>query len=182
MGRVPSSRIEACNASPVRADGEFILYWMIAFRRTRWNFSLQRALEWARELKKPLVIMEALRAGYPWASDRLHRFILDGMADNARRLQRSPILYYSYVEARPGAGRGLLTTLAGHACVVVTDDYPAFFLPRMVAGIRDRLRVPPLPAEDLAGPAWRTPVSEPNARRPAAALGGAAGASQPPLA
>jgi deoxyribodipyrimidine photo-lyase len=141
MVRVPSSRIEACNDSPVRADGDFVLYWMIAFRRTRWNFSLQRALEWARELRKPLVVMEALRAGYPWASDRLHRFILDGMADNARRLQRSPILYYSYVEASPGAGRGLLATLAGHACVVITDDYPAFFLPRMIAAAARQLPV-----------------------------------------
>ena len=46
------------------------------------SFALDRAVGWARELGKPLVILEALRVGYPWASDRLHRFVLDGMADN----------------------------------------------------------------------------------------------------
>jgi deoxyribodipyrimidine photo-lyase len=55
------------------------------------------------------------------------------MADHAGRLARSEALYYPYVEAAPGAGRGLLAALASRACVVVTDDSPVFFLPRMVA-------------------------------------------------
>jgi deoxyribodipyrimidine photo-lyase len=37
---VPAIRVRACNGAPVRADGDFVLYWMIAFRRTTWNFSL----------------------------------------------------------------------------------------------------------------------------------------------
>jgi deoxyribodipyrimidine photo-lyase len=44
---------------------------MTAKRRLAWNFSLDRALEHRRELGKPLVIMEALRCGYLWASDPL---------------------------------------------------------------------------------------------------------------
>jgi deoxyribodipyrimidine photo-lyase len=35
----------------------------------------------------------------------------------------------------------LLESLARHACVVVTDDFPAFFLPRMVAAAAARLPV-----------------------------------------
>jgi deoxyribodipyrimidine photo-lyase len=105
---------------------------MIAFRRAGWNHSLQRAADWAEELAKPLVVLEALRVGYPWASDRLHRFVLDGMADNARRFERKRLHYYAYVEERPGDGKGLLSQLASRACLVVTDDYPTFFLPRMV--------------------------------------------------
>ncbi|UCC49305.1 MAG: deoxyribodipyrimidine photolyase, partial [Gemmatimonadota bacterium] len=139
MDSVPASRIGTCNDAPVREDGDFVLYWMTAFRRTLWNFSLQRALEWARKLRKPLVVIEALRSDYRWSSDRTHRFILDGMTDNARRLRNSPVLYYSYVEASPGAGRGLLAALGDYACVVVTDDYPAFFLPRMVSAAARRL-------------------------------------------
>lgn len=38
-----------------------------------------------------------------------------------------------YIESDVGAGRGLLEALAARACVVVMDDYPAFFLPRMAA-------------------------------------------------
>lgn len=106
---------------------------MIAFRRTTSNFALDRALEWAEQLQKPLVILEALRCCYPWASDRMHRFVLDGMAEHAGCLENTNILYYPYVEPKPGAGKGLLAALASHACVVVTDDFPCAFLPRMVA-------------------------------------------------
>ena len=63
MTTVPESRISLRNDSPVHGDGDFVLYWMIANRRTTWNFSLQRAVDWARDLKKPLVILEALRGG-----------------------------------------------------------------------------------------------------------------------
>ncbi len=141
---VPETRIQACNPAPVRAEGEFVLYWMIAFRRTEWNFSLQRAVEWAAELRKPLVIFEPLRIGYRWASDRLHRFVIDGMADNATRIAAAKnrgVLYFPYVEPVPDADKGLLAALAKRACVVVTDDYPSFFLPRMVSAVAARLPV-----------------------------------------
>jgi deoxyribodipyrimidine photo-lyase len=78
------------------------------------------------------VVMEALRSGYPWASDRLHGFIMQGMAENARAFEKSPILYYPYVETKKDAGKGFLYALAQRACMVVTDNFPGFFLPRMV--------------------------------------------------
>jgi len=82
---VPQLRVRAVNDRPVQPAGDFVLYWMTTARRTTFSFGLQRAVEWARRLDRPLVVLEALRAGYPWASDRLHRFLLDGMAENRRR-------------------------------------------------------------------------------------------------
>lgn len=138
---VPQERIRALNAHEVRASGDYVLYWMIAARRTRWNLALDRAIEHARRLAKPLVIFEPLRVGYPWASDRLHRFVLDGMAENQRRAEVSPAFYFPYVERSPDEGKGLLRTLAASACVVVTDDYPCFMLPRMLAAAAQQLEV-----------------------------------------
>lgn len=138
---VPAIRVRAMNSAPVRPDGDYVLYWMIAARRTAWNFALDRAIDRARELDRPLLVLEALRVDYPWASDRLHRFVLDGMADNARAFERSGALYHPYVEPVEGAGSGLLEQLAARACAVVTDDFPAFFLPRMVASAAAKLRV-----------------------------------------
>jgi deoxyribodipyrimidine photo-lyase len=114
---------------------------MIAFRRLGWSFALERAAELSRELGKPLVILEPLRCGYRWANDRIHRFVLDGMADHAARLAKSDVLYHPYVEPEPGAGKGLLEALGRRACAVVTDDDPAFFLPRMVAAAAARVPV-----------------------------------------
>ena len=114
---------------------------MIAARRTCWNFALDRAIDWARRLNRPLVVFEPLRVAYPWASDRLHRFVLEGMRDNALRSAASPVYYYPYVEPAVDADKGLLAELAGHAAVVVTDDYPCFFLPRMVRSAAAKLPV-----------------------------------------
>ena len=141
MSPVPPIRTVDLNHAPVRPEGLFVLYWMIAARRTRWNFALDRAVDLAAELNRPLVILEALRSDSPWASDRLHRFVLDGMEDNRRRLEDEPVLYHPYVEPERGAGKGLLTALAGEACAVVTDAFPAFFLPRMTAAAAGRLTV-----------------------------------------
>lgn len=114
---------------------------MIAARRPKWNFALDRAIAHARMLRKPLVVFEPLEADYPWASDRLHRFVIDGMADNAAAFAKAPLTYFPYVEPQPGAGRGLLEALAASACVVVTDDFPCFFLPRLVSAAAARLDV-----------------------------------------
>ncbi len=138
---VPPLRVTARNTAPVRPDGEHVLYWMVAARRATFSFALERAADWARHLGRPLVILEALRCDYPWASDRLHRFVLDGMADNRRRCAGRGVAYHPYVEPEHGHGRGLLAALAERAAVVVTDDFPAFFLPRMVAATAARLPV-----------------------------------------
>ncbi|HXX43939.1 MAG TPA: hypothetical protein VEJ38_04375 [Candidatus Acidoferrales bacterium] len=138
---VPEIRIRARNAAPPRADGGFVLHWMIAYHRTRWNFALDRAIEWARELGKPVVILEALRCDYPWASERLHRFVLDGMGETREALEGSSVSYYPYVEEKAGAGKGLIEALGRHACVIVTDDFPCFFIPQMVESAAKKLAV-----------------------------------------
>jgi deoxyribodipyrimidine photo-lyase len=136
---VPEIRIRTRNNAPVRADGDYVLYWMTAFRRLRWNFALDRAIELAREFKRPLLVLEALRCDYPWASDRIHRFVLEGMAENRKELADSGVAYFAYVEPAIGAGKGLLEALGKHACVVVTDDFPAFFIPRMIESAARKL-------------------------------------------
>src|SRR6185312_4257521 len=113
VGGAPLVRVRAANERAIDSRRELVLYWMIAARRAHWNFALQRALSWARALGKPLVVLEALRVGYPWASDRLHRFVLDGMLDNARELAKAGLPYHPYVEPSAGDGKGLLETLAG---------------------------------------------------------------------
>ena len=78
---------------------------MVAARRTQWNFALERAVEWAADLGVPLVVYEPLRLDYRWASDRLHRFVLDGMADTrAAFAGRRGVAYFPWVEPTPGAG------------------------------------------------------------------------------
>lgn len=134
-------RVRLLNQARPREEADYVLYWMIAARRTSFNFALDRAIAWARRLSRPLVILEALRLGYPWASDRLHRFVIDGMAAKLPLFNNIPLFYYPYVEPHNGAGKGLLAALSANACVVVSDDFPCFFLPRMLAAAASVLPV-----------------------------------------
>lgn len=104
---------------------------MTAYRRIRFNFALQRAVELANQLRKPLVIFEAINCNYRWASDRFHQFMLDGMLDNATAIQSTNAMYLAYVETSVRQGSGLLHELASHASLVVADDFPCFFYPAM---------------------------------------------------
>ncbi|MET0285671.1 MAG: deoxyribodipyrimidine photolyase, partial [Polyangiales bacterium] len=135
----PDNRVRVLVDRPPAVERDYVLYWMIAARRPRYNFALDQAAAYARELKKPLVVLEALRVGYPWASDRLHAFVMQGMAENAAHFAKRKVLYYPYLEREAGEGSGLLESLAERACVVITDDFPCFFLPRMVAAAAKKL-------------------------------------------
>lgn len=138
---MPKIRIQACNQAPVHSGADYVLYWMIAARRVGYNFALDRALEWCRELSKPLVILEALRLDFLWADDRICRFVMDGTWTNAKAIDVSSVLYYPYVEFKRGEGKGLLSALAARAAVVVTDEFPCFFLPAMVHAAGKKLLV-----------------------------------------
>ncbi|SRR6056297_1496865 len=136
---IPKLRHHDANEHSVRPDGDYVLYWMIAFRRTRFNFALQHAVDRANRCGKPLLIFEPLRTRYRWASDRIHRFIIEGMADNAAACAAAGVAYFPYVEPRPGVGTPLLHRLAEKACTVVTDEYPCFFLPHLIEAVKDKI-------------------------------------------
>jgi deoxyribodipyrimidine photo-lyase len=133
-------RVTNVNEAPVAA-GDYVVYWMIAARRTTHSFALDHAIARSVELGRPLIVLEPLRVGYRWASDRLHAFVLQGMADNAAAFAKAGVTYHPYVEPEVGHGSGLLAALAKHACLVITDEQPGFFLPRMVAAAGTRLAV-----------------------------------------
>ncbi len=134
-------RVTPLNQAPIASAGAHVVYWMVAARRTRWSFALDHAIARATELDRPLIIVEPLRVAYPWASDRLHRWVLDGMAVNAAACAAAGVTYHPYVEPEPGAGAGLIAALAATAACVVTDEWPGMFLPRMVAAAAARAAV-----------------------------------------
>ena len=130
---VPAIRIHAANQHAERPDGEFVLYLMLMARRPHWNFALQHAVETAQRLAKPLLIIEPLRVDYQWASDRLHRFVIEGMIANAVAFAKAPVYYVPWIATASDTGRKILPALADRACLLVTDEFPCFFLPQWVA-------------------------------------------------
>lgn len=141
LDSVPTSRIRRLGDGSLRTDRDYVLYWMIANRRTRTNPALQRAIELCTETGRPLLVFEPLRAGYDWASVRMHTFVAQGMEDNRASFAAAGVRYISWLERAHGEGAGLLEALAEAAVAVVTDDWPFFFQDRMVAAVADRLDV-----------------------------------------
>ena len=139
---VPSVRLSEANGVSSGGGGDYVLYWMTAYRRPHWNYALQHARDLALAHRRPLLVLEALRLDYPWASQRFHAFLLEGMADNARAFRQAGVSYAPYLERERGGARGLVEALAERACAVVTDHYPAFFIPRAQAALAQRLSVP----------------------------------------
>lgn len=140
-GRDHHLRVRAIVDRPPNADGRYVLYWMLAARRPSWNFALDRAADWARELGRPLLVLERMRCDYRWACDRLHRFVIDGMHDNRRAFAEAGVGYYPYLEPAPRAGDGLVAALAADAAVVVTDRAPVFDLAVVARGAAPEVRV-----------------------------------------
>jgi deoxyribodipyrimidine photo-lyase len=133
--RYNDQRVRPANHGRVRAEGAYVLYWVQMYRRLSHNHALDHARRWARDLGRPLVVYEGLKLAYPWASRRLHRFILEGMQANARRAADVGLNYWPFVETPENSGRGLLRRLAADACLVVTDDYPCFIAPDQTAAL-----------------------------------------------
>jgi len=136
------ARLRRLNAASTAAGGEYVLYWMQAARRLAHNHALDYAIACAHELARPLVVYEGLRVDYPWASRRLHQFVLEGTQANAARAAALGLHYWPFVETRRGEGRGLLRSLAARACLVVTDDFPAFIVPAQSEALARKVAVP----------------------------------------
>src|SRR5262245_22246983 len=134
-------RVTRCNSAEVNGSAEYVLYWMTAYRRTHFNYALERAVFWVTELRKPLLIFEPLACNYRWASERFHQFVVDGMREKQESLQNVPVTYRPYVEGSVGEGKKLFVQLMAHACLIVTDDYPAFEIPRWIAKVASRAKV-----------------------------------------
>jgi deoxyribodipyrimidine photo-lyase len=136
------ARLRRLNDARGAVGGEYVLYWAQVYRRLERNHALDYALRCATELGRPLVVYEGLRFDYPWASRRLHRFVLDGMEANAARAAALGLNYWPFVERRAGEGRGLLLRLSTRACLVVTDDWPCFVVPAQSEALARKASVP----------------------------------------
>ena len=62
---VPSIRVDSLNFAPPRADGEYVLYWMIAARRPHSNYALSRAIELARKHQVGVIDTTSFRMAGP---------------------------------------------------------------------------------------------------------------------
>jgi deoxyribodipyrimidine photo-lyase len=139
--RIPEERTTRLNDRPERPGADFVLYWIQAYHRAEQNWALTAAIQAANRLDLPLLVYQGLGCTYPHANDRLHRFILEGVAELPERFRRRGIRYHFYLRQRPDDPNNLLYRLARRAALVVTDDFPAFIIPEQTRRVAGRLDV-----------------------------------------
>lgn len=136
---VIQERIRLCNEKPIVSTGKYILYWMQAYRRFDSNHAFAYAVSLAKELNKELIVYEGLRSDYPWNSERIHKFIIEGMEDNQTRADELGINYWSFVESKTNPARGILKKIAKDAAAIVTDDFPCFIIPEQISKLSQKI-------------------------------------------
>ena len=135
-------RVRTLNSAGVNPAAKYVLYWAQCNRRVDSNHALLHAAELANALGLPVLYYEGLTCDYPYASDRLHTFILEGVPETARRLLRLGIGYVFYLRKRHADPNDILYRVAADAAAVVTDDYPAFIIRQHNSTVPGKLGVP----------------------------------------
>ena len=131
----------------------------------------------------PLQVYHGLRHDYPWASDRFHTWILEGVVDLYAGFAAQGINYAFWLDgergASPVAGGEAATREAGRgtgserealpsrhrspsgrsspdrAALVVTDYFPTFIVPRQIRSLRRDVETPVIAVDRRRWCRWR---------------------------
>lgn len=135
-------RIQLLNQASFRQNARYVLYWSQMNRRTAANHALAYAIELANGMGLPVLYYEGLTCSYPYASDRLHQFILENIPGTAQDLRTAGIGYTSHLRRRKADPNDALYRLAQNAAAVVTDDYPTFVARQHNSRVPAKLDIP----------------------------------------
>ena len=137
-----NERVQLLNHKSAKTGGKYILYWMQMFKRTTHNHALNFAINQANERKLPLVVYEGLKFYYPWASDRIHTFILEGVEEKRREFEKLGIRYIFYLQRDDNSPTQTVAKLAKDAALIVTDNFPCFIIPAHNKSIAEKAEIP----------------------------------------
>lgn len=113
---IQPTRIKSLNAKDVK-KGDFVLYWMQASQRAECNHALEYAVQKGNALRQPVVVFFGLTPAFPEANERHYAFMLEGLAETGRKLEKKGIRLVVRL-ASPEIG---VQAAAEQASLVVTD-------------------------------------------------------------
>jgi deoxyribodipyrimidine photo-lyase len=137
-----TDRVRKLNNHEPQPAARYVLYWSQMNRRAESNHALAFAADLANQLGLPLLFYEGLTCTYPFASDRFHTFLLEGVPETSRRLAKLGIGYEFYLRNRRADPNNALYRLAADAAAVVTDDYPTFIAAEHNRSVPSKLEIP----------------------------------------
>ncbi|MDY7228050.1 deoxyribodipyrimidine photo-lyase [Hyalangium rubrum] len=139
---IDSARVQVVRDAPLPSGRDFVLYWCMVHHRVEENPALDTAIAIGNHLGLPVVVYQALRPDYPHASDRLHAFALEGMAELPKACAARGLPYWLELPRNPREHRPRIAELGLRAAAVVSDLYPSFIIPGHLRGAAKALGVP----------------------------------------
>ena len=119
-------RVRRLNAAPESGSGSFVLCWLQQALRAGDNPVIDAAVLLGNALGLPVLVYHGVREDYPYASARLHGFILGASRDLERDCAARGLACAQFVDRAGHRERGLVYRLAASAAAVVLEDQPAF--------------------------------------------------------
>ncbi len=113
---IEPERVQTLN-SRLERPGQYVLYWMQASVRSRYNHALEHAIMHANRLGQPLYVFFGLTPDYPEADLRSYTFLLEGLQAVEKGLEQRGI----HLVVKLGHPPDLVLELARQASRVVTD-------------------------------------------------------------
>ncbi|WP_253900015.1 deoxyribodipyrimidine photo-lyase [Corallococcus carmarthensis] len=140
---IDSARVQAVNEAPFpQGQRDFVLYWCMVNHRWEENHALDAAIALGNHLGLPVVVYQALRPDYPYASERPHAWALEGMADMAKGCAARGLPYWLELPRTQKEHQPRIASLGRRAAAIVSDLFPTYIIPGHLRGAAKALRVP----------------------------------------
>lgn len=137
-------RTRRLNRRRFKRDQRYVLCWLQQALRATDNPIIDVAVSLGNEFGLPVLVYHGLDNRYPYASWRLHRFILEASASLDDPLSKRRLRFCRYVRRREKPEPHLVYRLADSAACIVTDDMPTFVARRQAESVAKKAPQPVL--------------------------------------
>ena len=120
----------------------YVLCWLQQTLRAEHNPLLDFAIALGNAHDLPVLVYHGLDNRYPYASHRLHRFILEASRSLEQGLAQRGVRFVRYVRRPGNERRGLVYELCQDAAALVTDDAAAYEARANARRVAQRIDIP----------------------------------------
>jgi deoxyribodipyrimidine photolyase len=119
-------RVRVLNDRTLNADGRYVLCWLQQALRAYDNPLIDAAIRLGNALRLPVLVYHGVREDYPYASDRLHCFILGASIDLAEGCRQRGLAFVRHIDRTERCEKGLIYRLGRQAAAITLEDQPTF--------------------------------------------------------
>ena len=135
-------RVRALNEHATNVGAAYVLCWLQQALRARDNPVIDAAVRLGNALSLPVLVYHGMREDYPFASARLHRFLVGLSRDLANDCEARGLACVQFVDRAAKREKGLVYRLASRAAAVVLEDQPAFVAQWQSERVAAKAKVP----------------------------------------